>query len=152
LRIIYLRLELGGCTFEELLDSGVARTFISDSVLSYLHSSGGIIHESPVLAKCLTATDQSFQPESLPTCELCIDRLSLKLDFFVMQGLVHPVMLGADFIFLGGGDRFINGSEGKTVLFFRFDSTNCPWLHVRSLLASEYDAQLSDSTPVKLPP
>lgn len=41
----YLQADLGCCVFDALLVSGTARSFVADSVLSPLSSSGGVLGE-----------------------------------------------------------------------------------------------------------
>jgi hypothetical protein len=77
-----------------VLDSGAARSqpyfWLS---FSRLRCSVGKTRESPVQVKCLTATDDSTQPQLLVTCMHSVDRCTQKFDLLIVHGLVHPVIL-----------------------------------------------------------
>lgn len=99
---------------------GAARSFVADSVLSRLRSSGGVLGESPAQVKCITVIDRSFQPQSELTCKVRIDRYTWKSSFLVVRDLAHPVILGADFLTETG--LLTDLSHG--LCFFRFDPSN----------------------------
>jgi hypothetical protein len=75
---------------------------------------------SPSQAKCISATGHSFGVECVASCKVRIERYTWKFRFLVVEGLLYPLLLGADFLRRTG--LLLDMHEGSA--FFRFDPCN----------------------------
>ena len=103
-----------------LLDSGAVRSLMSDVAYNSLMKALPSLHTYPVTVKCVTASAQTFPVHTAVKCRIRIDRYTWKVPFYVVPGLIQPVILGADF--LGKTGLMIDVQQGHA--FFRFDPTN----------------------------
>jgi hypothetical protein len=92
---------------------------MSSPVYRRLREASSSAQVSPVQVKCITAATQSFPVDIAVTCKLRIDMYTWKFQFYVVEELIYPVILGSDFLRKTGLLVDIRGFA-----FFRFDPTN----------------------------
>jgi hypothetical protein len=74
----------------------------------------------PVQVKCVTAATHSFPVHTAVKCKVKVDRYTWKFTtFYVVEDLIHPVILGSDFF---AKNRVTDLHQGFA--FFRFDPDN----------------------------
>jgi hypothetical protein len=87
------------------------------TVYEKLRKSCPLIHISLVQVRCITTTAQSFSVDATVTCNVRIDRCTWKFRFYVVEDLMHPVILGSDI--LAKTRLLVEIQEG--LAFFIFD-------------------------------
>ena len=71
---------------------------MSDVAYNSLMKALPSLHTYPVTVKCVTASAQTFPVHTAVKCKIRIDRYTWKVPFYVVPGLIQPVILGADFL------------------------------------------------------
>jgi hypothetical protein len=93
----YMKVELACGPVEALLDSGAVCSLMSGTVYRNLVRARQYVATSPSQAKCISATGHSFSVECVASCKVRIGRYNWKFRFLVVEGLLCPLLLGADF-------------------------------------------------------
>jgi hypothetical protein len=115
-----LDVEFGVGPLEALLDSGAVRSLMSGQVYRTLLRTCSLPQVFPVQVKCITAVSHSFPVHIAVKCKVKVDRYAWKFIFYVVEDLIHPVILGSDF--LQNTSLLIDLYQGRA--FFSFDSDN----------------------------
>jgi hypothetical protein len=116
----YVKVQLACGPVEALFDSGAVCSLMSGTVYRNLVGARQYVVTSPSQANCISATGHSFSVECVASCKVCIERYTWKFRFLVVEGLLYPLLLGADFLRRTG--LLLDMHEGSA--FFRFDPCN----------------------------
>jgi hypothetical protein len=92
-----LYVEFGFGPLEALLDSGAVLSLISGHVYRTILRTSSLPQVFPVQVKCITAVTHSFPVHTAVKCKVKVDRYAWKFIFYVVEDLIHPVILGSDF-------------------------------------------------------
>jgi hypothetical protein len=71
---------------------------MSGPVYRRLREASSSAQISPVQVKCITAATQSFPVDIAVMCKLRIDRYTWKFQFYIVEVLIYPIILGSDFL------------------------------------------------------
>jgi hypothetical protein len=92
-----LYVEFGFGPLEALLDSGAVRSLMSGHVYRTLLRTSSLPQVFPVQVRRIAAVTHSFPVHTAVTCKVKVDRYAWKFIFYVVEDLIHPVIVGSVF-------------------------------------------------------